>query len=118
MAKLSIAANVMSVGTYLGSKTYVKVWDKYDNKSGQEATRVITLWFDRDLMGEVQEGDFIEAYGQPGGKMEEYQSRTTGETLQAIAFHINNPTLVSVKANSETKSQETARVTENIDTPF
>lgn len=118
MAKLAIAGNVKMMGLTTSGKTYLKVWDKYDDYKGQERSRIITVWFERDLMGEVREGDFVEITGELGGKIEEYESRVTGQTEKAIAYSINKPTLVQVRADSETKSQETARLTENIDTPF
>ena len=118
MAKLSIAGNVKMMGLTGSGKTYLKVWDKFDDFKGQERSRVITVWFERDLMGEVREGDFVEITGELGGKIEEYESKVTGNTEKAIAYSINKPTLVNVKHDAETKAQETARVTENIDTPF
>ena len=118
MAKLSISGNVKMMGLTTSGKTYLKVWDKYDDYKGQERSRIITVWFERDLMGEVREGDFVEITGELGGKIEEYESRTTGQTDKAIAYSINKPTLIQVKLQAETKTEETTRLNENIDTPF
>jgi len=118
MAKLSIAGNVKMMGLTGGGKTYLKVWDKFDDYKGQERSRVITVWFERDLMGEVQEGDFVEITGELGGKSEEEEAKVTGQTEKAIAYSINKPVLVSSRIDSESKAHATARLTENIDTPF
>ena len=118
MAKVTLAGNVKTMGTTSTGKTYLKVWDKFDDFNGQERSRIITVWFERDLMGEVREGDWVEVTGELGGKIEEYESKRTGQMEKAIAYSINKPTLVQVKLQAETKSQETARLTENIDTPF
>jgi DNA replicative helicase MCM subunit Mcm2 (Cdc46/Mcm family) len=118
MAKLSIAGNVKMMGLTTSGKTYLKVWDKFDDYKGQERSRIITVWFERDLLGEVREGDFVEITGELGGKIEEYESRVTGQTEKAIAYSINKPTLVQVKLQAESKTAETARLNENIETPF
>jgi len=118
MAKVTLAGNVKTMGTTSTGKTYLKVWDKFDDFKGLERSRIITVWFERDLMGEVREGDFVEVTGELGGKIEEYESKQTGQMEKAIAFAINKPTLVNVKHDAESKAAETARVTENIETPF
>ena len=118
MAKVTLAGNVKFAGNTSTGKTFLKVWDKFDDFKGQERSRIITVWFDRDLMGEVREGDFVEVTGELGGKIEEYESKVTGQMEKAIAYAINKPTLVNVKHDAESKTQETARLTENIDTPF
>jgi len=118
MAKVTLAGNVKTMGLTSSRKTYLKVWDKFDDFNGQERSRIITVWFERDLIGEVMEGDWVEVTGELGGKIEEYESKRTGQMEKAIAYSINKPTLVQTKRGAETKAAETDRLNENIDTPF
>jgi hypothetical protein len=108
MARVSINGNVHSVGIYGGEKTFLKVWENYTDAKGIVKTRLWAVWFEKDLMGEVQQGDFVEITGHLSCRAEK---KYNDETVTVVGYNINMPKLEAVKLSAENKAAAEARIT-------
>ena len=122
MSKITLAGNIKEVKMSKLGKTYLSVWDnwnkKHENGSVEVKQRTVMVWFEQDMMGQYVAGDFIEVEGEPGASSFSITDDQTGEPKQVAMLNINNPKVINHRMDRETKAAETARVTENIDTPF
>lgn len=118
MAKVTVAGIVNGVA----KERIISLWETFD-VNGREVYRKWTIW--ADIPWNVAKGDWLEVSGDLGSKMGTYEKN--GETKTVVEHSINNPQLVTHKADESLKgplggflsnAEKTALLSNTEDAPF
>lgn len=110
MSKIILAGNIKDTKQTKAGKTFLTVWDNYTKivqGIPELKSRTIIVWFDEDLKGKYQPGDWLELEGEPSAATFEVTG-DDGLPKTVAMLHINRPVVIQHKLEQLHKNEQIA----------